>query len=290
MTNSGLLNSRGLPRARLLDAGPKARLLDFAPEPRVRLLDFTSAPAKVPVPGPEAFGGFRNVPRREDIAHARMLMAGFRAGPEFDTMDVRYRDGEPPLAGRPQYRTLPYDPERDGPPRAVPLSAPAAPPARASSAGGPPPPKSPWRDIDKEMLTNILYNEQASLRGDPQKLEKAMWDIATVIMNRQAAGMEEDFYGKEPSLAPPVISEKERAAIKNRVPAAVNAYNMASGIADLITSAPEAFPARWTHKHYNHRPNDSKAPNPNFGPSPVMEQTGPFSVGGNGVRYLNIFK
>ncbi len=89
MTNSDLLNSRGLPRARLLDTGPKARLLDFAPEPRARLLDFTSAPAKVPVPGPEALGGFRHIPRREDIAHARMLMAGFRAAPQAETASDR---------------------------------------------------------------------------------------------------------------------------------------------------------------------------------------------------------
>ncbi len=76
MTNSGLLNSRGLPRARLLDTGPKARLLDFAQD----------SPAR-PIPPPEASAWLGNVPDPADVLHARMLMAGFRAGPQAETVN-----------------------------------------------------------------------------------------------------------------------------------------------------------------------------------------------------------
>ncbi len=108
MSNGGLLYSR--PRARLLDQGPRAKLLDFGPEPPARLLDFTSASPDNLSTGPATFGGLRNVPNPADIAHVRMLMAGFGARPPTQTMD--YRPGRDGVSVN---RPLSYGPERDEP-------------------------------------------------------------------------------------------------------------------------------------------------------------------------------
>lgn len=151
-------------------------------------------------------------------------------------------------------------------------------------------PKAPWRTITKDMLRDILYNEMSSFEGDPQEINRAMWATASVIMNRQAAGKEENFEGG--SLASPTISAKEMAAIQppdggRPNPRAKAMYDMADQVADLITSAPEAFPSPWPHPHYNHRGNDSKAPHPTFGKH--MVQYGPFKTYARN-QWLNIFE
>ena len=62
---------------------------------------------------------------------------------------------------------------------------------------------------------------------------------------------------------------------------------MASQTADLITSAPEAFPSAWPYTHYNHRDTDSTAPHEDWG-YPSMLQFGPFQTyAGN--KWLNIY-
>jgi hypothetical protein len=144
---------------------------------------------------------------------------------------------------------------------------------------------SPWKTIDKDMLTGILYNEMSSFRGDPRQLGDAYWATANAIQNRQAQGMPEDF--EKGTLAKPVISAREMEAIRAGNPDAKRAYDMASGVADLITSAPEAFPAPWPHTHYNHRDTPSRADHRDWR-RPVMDQYGPFdSYQGN--QWLNIY-
>ncbi len=116
---------------------------------------------------------------------------------------------------------------------------------------------SPWKTIDKDKLTGILYNEMSSFRGDPQKLEQGMWATANTIMNRQAQGIEEDF--KRKSLADPNISAREMQAIQGGNPEATRMHGMASQVADLITNAPDAFPSQWPYTQYNHRDTPSTA-------------------------------
>lgn len=95
MTNGGMPFTR--PRVRLLEQAPQARLLDFEPEPGVRLLDFTGDSPNILMARPEPLGGFRNVPSRADIAHARMLMAGFGTRPQVEGIAGRpMRDGAAP--------------------------------------------------------------------------------------------------------------------------------------------------------------------------------------------------
>ena len=74
---------------------------------------------------------------------------------------------------------------------------------------------SPWRDIDKDKLTGILYNEMSGWRGDPQELERATWAMAQVIMNRQVAGIKETLGGPKQTLPTPVIRDREWQAINN---------------------------------------------------------------------------
>jgi len=152
--------------------------------------------------------------------------------------------------------------------------------------------KFPWRDITSRELQNIIHNEMGSFQGNPQQINQAMWGIASVIKNRQASGQKEKF-GPEGTLAPPVLSAREKAAVdppagQRAYPRGKAMYDMAGQVADLITSAPDAFPSPWPHKYYNTRPNDSTTPNRNFGADPVAEQYGPFKTPA-GNQWLNIY-
>ncbi len=97
------------PRARLLDHTPQARLLDFAPEPGARLLDFTGDSPNVPMARPKLFGGLGNVPNPADIAHARMLMAGFWAmPPTLESGSGRSGGARPAAFATPMIETNPF--------------------------------------------------------------------------------------------------------------------------------------------------------------------------------------
>jgi hypothetical protein len=113
-----------------------------------------------------------------------------------------------------------------------------------------------------------------------------MWATANVIKNRQIDGVPEQF-GKGGTLASPTITDKEMASIHAGSPDARKAYDMASSVADLITSAPDAFPSPWPYTQYNHRDTASAADHKDWG-TPSMVRYGPFDTY-KGQKWLNIY-
>jgi hypothetical protein len=137
-----------------------------------------------------------------------------------------------------------------------------------------------------DQLTNILYNESASLRG--AQLPDARVAMGYVVLNRFAAGM-------RGGVAPDTLSADEAAAIARGDPAAVKAYADARAAASAVLSG-SVEDTTLGAKGYNMRPNDSLRPNASYDSHiPAQQQFGPFdnvapsgNLPGHGV-HLNIY-
>jgi len=119
----------------------------------------------------------------------------------------------------------------------------------------------------QEQLTNIVYNETASLSGSG--IDAARIDLAYVLQNRSNAG-------DDSGVAPDTLTNPAQAAINNGVPAALAAYISAQAAAARVINCPSNDPTGGA-RGFNLRGNDSTANrhgNPN---NPLLVQLGPFN-------------
>lgn len=114
-----------------------------------------------------------------------------------------------------------------------------------------------------EELASVIYNETAPLQG-PATAE-ARQAVGHVAVNREARGI-------TGGIAPAQLTERERRAIRNRVPGALQAWEQSLNVAAEVLDECGADPTSGATE-FNLRGNPSRSPRRGV---PVLLQYGPF--------------